>query len=91
MRRIMHYHMEIFKEVDILVTPTIGDGVLLLRILDSRLSKDLPSDLQKLRCKNKTNGAKAAPVPSEHLKALHLKEATPKVLEELKSLMSLNP
>ncbi|KAF9608858.1 hypothetical protein IFM89_011896, partial [Coptis chinensis] len=27
------------------------DGVLLLRILDSRLSKDLPSDLQKLRCK----------------------------------------
>ncbi|KAF9614052.1 hypothetical protein IFM89_014852 [Coptis chinensis] len=28
-----------------------GDGVLLLRILDSRLSKDLPSDLQKLRCK----------------------------------------
>ncbi|KAH0784385.1 hypothetical protein KY290_003983 [Solanum tuberosum] len=27
------------------------DGVLLLRSLDSRLSKDLPSDLQKLRCK----------------------------------------
>ncbi|KAG2289456.1 hypothetical protein Bca52824_049060 [Brassica carinata] len=27
------------------------DGVLLLRRLDSRLSKDLPSDLQKLRCK----------------------------------------
>ncbi|XP_073157199.1 O-fucosyltransferase 20-like [Henckelia pumila] len=27
------------------------DGVLLLRGLDSRLSKDLPSDLQKLRCK----------------------------------------
>lgn len=26
------------------------DGVLLLRGLDSRLSKDLPSDLQKLRC-----------------------------------------
>ncbi|CAK8575053.1 unnamed protein product [Lathyrus sativus] len=27
------------------------EGVLLLRSLDSRLSKDLPSDLQKLRCK----------------------------------------
>uniref|UniRef100_A0A1J3FIV1 O-fucosyltransferase family protein n=1 Tax=Noccaea caerulescens TaxID=107243 RepID=A0A1J3FIV1_NOCCA len=27
------------------------EGVLLLRRLDSRLSKDLPSDLQKLRCK----------------------------------------
>lgn len=27
------------------------DGVLLLRGLDSRLSKDLPSDLQKLHCK----------------------------------------
>jgi len=27
------------------------DGVLLLRSLDSRLTKDLPSDLQKLRCK----------------------------------------
>ncbi|KAK4372199.1 hypothetical protein RND71_007583 [Anisodus tanguticus] len=27
------------------------DGVLLLRSLDSRLSKDLPADLQKLRCK----------------------------------------
>ncbi|URE23945.1 DUF246 domain-containing protein [Musa troglodytarum] len=27
------------------------EGVLLLRGLDSRLSKDLPSDLQKLRCK----------------------------------------
>jgi len=26
-------------------------GVLLLRGLDSRLSKELPSDLQKLRCK----------------------------------------
>ncbi|KAF9608295.1 hypothetical protein IFM89_008580, partial [Coptis chinensis] len=67
------------------------DGVLLLRILDSRLSKDLPSDLQKLQCNNKTDGAKATPVPSKHLKALHLKEATPKVPEELKSLMSLNP
>ncbi|URE23944.1 DUF246 domain-containing protein [Musa troglodytarum] len=28
------------------------EGVLLLRGLDSRLSKDLPSDLQKLRCKS---------------------------------------
>ncbi|THU71439.1 hypothetical protein C4D60_Mb04t01440 [Musa balbisiana] len=28
------------------------EGVLLLRGLDSRLSKDLPRDLQKLRCKN---------------------------------------
>ena len=27
------------------------EGVLLLRSLDSRLTKDLPSDLQKLRCK----------------------------------------
>ncbi|XP_002965190.2 O-fucosyltransferase 20 [Selaginella moellendorffii] len=27
------------------------DGILLLRGLDSRLSKDLPADLQKLRCK----------------------------------------
>ncbi|GKF01099.1 hypothetical protein Tco_0028022, partial [Tanacetum coccineum] len=27
------------------------EGVLLLRGLDSRLTKDLPSDLQKLRCK----------------------------------------
>ncbi|KAF9601864.1 hypothetical protein IFM89_023629 [Coptis chinensis] len=63
------------------------DGVLLLRILDSRLSKDLPSDLQKLRCKNKTDGVEVAPIPSEHLKALHLKEATPKVPEELKSLI----
>jgi hypothetical protein len=31
------------------------DGVLLLRSLDSRLTKDLPSDLQKLRCKVRKN------------------------------------
>lgn len=30
------------------------EGVLLLRGLDSRLTKDLPPDLQKLRCKVKT-------------------------------------
>ncbi|KAF9617989.1 hypothetical protein IFM89_039286 [Coptis chinensis] len=72
---------------DIVVPPLNRDGVLLLCVLDSRLSKDLPSDLQKLQCKNKTNGAEATPVPLEHLKALHLKEATPKVLEELKSLI----
>ncbi|KAG6402791.1 hypothetical protein SASPL_135004 [Salvia splendens] len=35
-----HYHKKLRRE-----------GVLLLRGLDSRLSKDLPSDLQKLRCK----------------------------------------
>ncbi|XP_057513742.1 O-fucosyltransferase 20 [Actinidia eriantha] len=36
------------------------DGVLLLRGLDSRLSKDLPSDLQKLRCKVAFHGLKFA-------------------------------
>uniref|UniRef100_A0A7N0V5D1 O-fucosyltransferase family protein n=1 Tax=Kalanchoe fedtschenkoi TaxID=63787 RepID=A0A7N0V5D1_KALFE len=35
-----HYHKKLSRE-----------GVLLLRGLDSRLSKDLPPDLQKLRCK----------------------------------------
>ncbi|KAM7508975.1 hypothetical protein LguiA_019428 [Lonicera macranthoides] len=37
------------------------DGVLLLRGLDSRLSKDLPSDLQKLRCKVAFHALKFAP------------------------------
>ncbi|XP_038719352.1 O-fucosyltransferase 20-like [Tripterygium wilfordii] len=41
------------------------EGVLLLRGLDSRLSKDLPSDLQKLRCKV----------------AFHALRFTPKILE----------
>ncbi|KAJ3694678.1 hypothetical protein LUZ60_000055 [Juncus effusus] len=49
------------KQTPMLVSPTSirarylkrlnKEGVLLLRGLDSRLSKDLPSDLQKLRCK----------------------------------------
>ncbi|XP_047313942.1 O-fucosyltransferase 20-like [Impatiens glandulifera] len=37
------------------------DGVLLLRGLDSRLSKNLPSDLQKLRCKVAFESLKFAP------------------------------
>ncbi|KAL3615391.1 O-fucosyltransferase 20 [Castilleja foliolosa] len=37
------------------------DGVLLLRGLDSRLSKDLPSDLQKLRCKAAFQALRFAP------------------------------
>ncbi|XP_052179346.1 O-fucosyltransferase 20-like [Diospyros lotus] len=37
------------------------DGVLLLRGLDSRLSKNLPSDLQKLRCKVAFHALKFAP------------------------------
>ncbi|KAL5707966.1 O-fucosyltransferase 20 [Ranunculus cassubicifolius] len=37
------------------------DGVLLLRGLDSRLSKDLPSDLQKLRCKVAFEALRFAP------------------------------
>ncbi|KAG4134600.1 hypothetical protein ERO13_D08G167200v2 [Gossypium hirsutum] len=37
------------------------EGVLLLRGLDSRLSKDLPSDLQKLRCKVAFQALKFAP------------------------------
>ncbi|PKI47383.1 hypothetical protein CRG98_032218, partial [Punica granatum] len=36
-------------------------GVLLLRGLDSRLSKDLPSDLQKLRCKAAFQALRFAP------------------------------
>ncbi|EPS73933.1 hypothetical protein M569_00823, partial [Genlisea aurea] len=37
------------------------EGVLLLRGLDSRLSKDLPSDLQKLRCKVAFEALRFAP------------------------------
>ncbi|KAJ6354090.1 hypothetical protein OIU76_003010 [Salix suchowensis] len=37
------------------------EGVLLLRGLDSRLSKDLPSDLQKLRCKVAFSALRFAP------------------------------
>ncbi|CAH8290828.1 unnamed protein product [Eruca vesicaria subsp. sativa] len=37
------------------------DGVLLLRRFDSRLSKDLPSDLQKLRCKVAFEALKFSP------------------------------
>ncbi|XP_062077476.1 O-fucosyltransferase 20-like [Humulus lupulus] len=37
------------------------DGVLLLRSLDSKLSKDLPSDLQKLRCKVAFHALRFAP------------------------------
>ncbi|OMO80851.1 GDP-fucose protein O-fucosyltransferase [Corchorus olitorius] len=37
------------------------EGVLLLRGLDSRLSKDLPSDLQKLRCKVAFQALRFAP------------------------------
>ncbi|CAN0877824.1 O-fucosyltransferase 20 [Linum grandiflorum] len=37
------------------------DGVLLLRGLDSRLSNDLPSDLQKLRCKVAFSALRFAP------------------------------
>ncbi|KAM1251385.1 hypothetical protein ACFX13_040343 [Malus domestica] len=45
-----HYHKRIKRE-----------GVLLLRGLDSRLSKDLPSDLQKLRCKVAFHALRFAP------------------------------
>ncbi|KAL8500725.1 hypothetical protein ACS0TY_020345 [Phlomoides rotata] len=41
------------------------EGVLLLRGLDSRLSKDLPSDLQKLRCKVAFHALRFAPRISE--------------------------
>ncbi|KAG9138205.1 hypothetical protein Leryth_001430 [Lithospermum erythrorhizon] len=37
------------------------EGVLLIRGLDSRLSKDLPSDLQKLRCKVAFHALRFAP------------------------------
>lgn len=51
---------KIEKECSVITIPINGiccflqfnkEGVLLLRRFDSRLSKDLPSDLQKLRCK----------------------------------------
>lgn len=45
-----HYHKKLRRE-----------GVLLLRGLDSRLSKDLPSDLQKLRCKVAFDALRFAP------------------------------
>ncbi|XP_061363861.1 O-fucosyltransferase 20-like [Gastrolobium bilobum] len=41
------------------------EGVLLLRGLDSRLSKDLPSDLQKLRCKVAFNALRFSPPVQE--------------------------
>ncbi|KAG9154832.1 hypothetical protein Leryth_019554 [Lithospermum erythrorhizon] len=41
--------------------PMRREGVLLLRGLDSRLSKDLPSDLQKLRCKVAFHALRFAP------------------------------
>ncbi|KAL8139197.1 hypothetical protein V2J09_005198 [Rumex salicifolius] len=41
------------------------EGVLLLRGLDSRLSKDLPPDLQKLRCKVAFHALRFAPQISE--------------------------
>ncbi|KAJ9174432.1 hypothetical protein P3X46_013075 [Hevea brasiliensis] len=41
--------------------PLNREGVLLLRGLDSRLSKDLPSDLQKLRCKVAFHALRFAP------------------------------
>ncbi|GAB4839455.1 hypothetical protein Ancab_028977 [Ancistrocladus abbreviatus] len=43
------------------LSPLRRDGVLLLRGLDSRISKDLPSDLQKLRCKVAFQALKFAP------------------------------
>lgn len=41
----------LFLIIELIFLQIRRDGVLLLRSLDSRLSKDLPSDLQKLRCK----------------------------------------
>ncbi|TXG46785.1 hypothetical protein EZV62_026079 [Acer yangbiense] len=38
-----------------------SEGVLLLRGLDSRLSKDPPSDLQKLRCQVAFHALRFAP------------------------------
>ncbi|WZZ70378.1 hypothetical protein YC2023_081748 [Brassica napus] len=46
------------------------DGVLLLRRLDSRLSKELPSDLQKLRCKAAFEALKFSPRVMEIWKKL---------------------
>ncbi|CAL5380553.1 unnamed protein product [Camellia sinensis] len=45
-----HYHRRLRR-----------DGVLLIRGFDSKLSKDLPSDLQKLRCKVAFQALKFAP------------------------------
>ncbi|XP_057807651.1 O-fucosyltransferase 20-like [Salvia miltiorrhiza] len=52
------------------------DGVLLLRGLDSRLSKDLPSDLQKLRCKVAFHALRFAP---------HIMEVGNKLSERMRS------
>ncbi|EYU27099.1 hypothetical protein ABFS82_02G124400 [Erythranthe guttata] len=52
------------------------DGVLLLRGLDSRLSKDLPSDLQKLRCKVAFHALRFAP---------HISELGTKLTERMRS------
>ncbi|GFQ01298.1 uncharacterized protein at1g04910 [Phtheirospermum japonicum] len=52
------------------------DGVLLLRGLDSRLSKDLPSDLQKLRCKVAFNALRFAP---------HISDLGNKLTEQMRS------
>ncbi|KAI3448932.1 hypothetical protein Pfo_005597 [Paulownia fortunei] len=52
------------------------DGVLLLRGLDSRLSKDLPSDLQKLRCKVAFHALRFAP---------HILELGNKLTERMRS------
>ncbi|KAK4476411.1 hypothetical protein RD792_015562 [Penstemon davidsonii] len=52
------------------------DGVLLLRGLDSRLSKDLPSDLQKLRCKVAFHALRFAP---------HIYELGNKISERMRS------
>ncbi|KAK9123059.1 hypothetical protein Sjap_012661 [Stephania japonica] len=52
------------------------EGVLLLRGLDSRLSKDLPSDLQKLRCKVAFHALKFAP---------HVLELGNKLAERMRS------
>ncbi|KAK6143129.1 hypothetical protein DH2020_023477 [Rehmannia glutinosa] len=52
------------------------DGVLLLRGLDSRLSKDLPSDLQRLRCKVAFQALRFAP---------HILELGNKLTERMRS------
>ncbi|KAF2293637.1 hypothetical protein GH714_003583 [Hevea brasiliensis] len=53
------FDLEHFKRV--LANDLNREGVLLLRGLDSRLSKDLPSDLQKLRCKVAFHALRFAP------------------------------
>ncbi|XP_022896547.1 O-fucosyltransferase 20-like [Olea europaea var. sylvestris] len=52
------------------------DGVLLLRGLDSRLSKDLPSELQKLRCKVAFHALRFAP---------HVRKLGNKLTERMRS------